>query len=200
MSETTQSSYIIDFKGLDLGLHHFEYVANEALFAQYEGCELLGGSCEVFVDLQRNESMLTIDVDIEGAVEVECDRCLEPCSIEIDYEGVLVVKFSDDEALKSEYDGEILWLPTGATEVDLTQYIYESIILSLPYQRVHPDGECDEEMIRRFRVITGEEMAEIEARIEEGESEVLPKGEMAKLAALKAKMNGGTQSEDELEQ
>ncbi|MFI3270379.1 MAG: DUF177 domain-containing protein [Rikenellaceae bacterium] len=195
MSETTQSSYIIDFKRLDLGLHHFEYVANEALFAQYEGCELLGGSCEVFVVLQRNESMLTIDVDIEGAVEVECDRCLEPCSIEIDYVGLLVVKFSDDEALQSEYDGEILWLPTGATEVDLAQYIYESIILSLPYQRVHPDGECDEEMTRRFRVVTGEELAEIEANAEESDKEIMPEGELAKLAALKAKMNEGAEGE-----
>ncbi len=188
MSETAQCSYVIDFKGLDMGLHHFEYVANGGLFAQYDGCELLGGSCNVVVDLQRSESMLTFDVDIEGVVDVACDRCLEPCGVEVDFVGLLVVKFSDDEALQSEYDGEIMWLPTGATEVDLTQYIYESIILSLPYQRVHPEGECDEEMMKRFRVITGEELAEIEARSEEHESEVLPEGEIAKLAALKAKM------------
>ena len=34
------------------------------------------------------------------------------------------------------------------------QYIYESIVLSLPYRRVHPDGECDPDMMARFTPAT----------------------------------------------
>lgn len=70
-------------------------------------------------------------------------------------------------------------------EVDLTQYIYESIVLALPYQRVHPDGECNPEMLERFRIVSDEEFGGIEARAEaEGRNE----GEWAKLAALKEQM------------
>ncbi len=190
MKEAITSSYIIDFKDLDLENHHFDYVVDDALFAQYEECELLGGSCDVAVDLDKSESMLVVDVDITGSVSVECDRCLEPCDVEIDYFGTLVVKFSDEEELQGEYDGEIMWLPMGTTEVDLTQYIYESIVLSLPYQRVHPEGECNEEMTKKFKIITGEELDEIEARSADGENETMPQGELAKLAALKAKLEG----------
>ena len=45
----------------------------------------------------------------------------------------------------------------GEDEVDLAQYIYESIVLSLPYQRVHPEGECDPEMLGRFRIVSDED-------------------------------------------
>ena len=40
--------------------------------------------------------------------------------------------------------------------------IYESICLSLPYQRVHPDDSegrstCDPDMLSRFRIVSEEE-------------------------------------------
>ena len=78
-------------------------------------------------------------------------------------------------------------------EVDLTQYIYESIVLALPYQRVHPDGECNPDMLERFRIVSDEEFGRLEDRAEaEGRNE----GEWAKLAALKEQMEAdGTQTE-----
>lgn len=137
--------------------------------------------------------MLTADVRITGHVVVACDRCLEDCRIPIDFEGQLLVKFSDEPR---EYDGEVLWLLPGEDEVDLSQYIYESIVLSLPYQRVHPEGECDPEMLKRFRIVSDEEFSAIENRAEE---HAVPEGEWAKLAALRERMeadeaeeNGGT--------
>lgn len=77
----------------------------------------------------------------------------------VEFDGTLVVKFSDEV---SDYDGEVMWLSPSAGSVDLTQYVYESILLSLPYQRVHPDGECDPEMLGRFRIVTGEEFDRLE--------------------------------------
>ena len=114
-----------------------------------------------------------------------CDRCLEDCRIPVDYDGRLLVRFSDEER---EYDGDVLWLSPVEDEVDLMQYIYESIVLSLPYQRVHPEGECNPEMMRRFRIVSGEEFAGIEARAREQAEESIPAEGLSKLAALKAEM------------
>ena len=102
----------------------------------------------------------------------------------------MLVKFSDEV---HEYDGEVIWLLPMEDEVDLTQYIYESIVLALPYQRVHPDGECNPDMLERFRIVSDEEFGRLEDRIEaEGRNE----GEWAKLAALKEQMEAdGTQTE-----
>ena len=174
--------YSIAFKGLKNGRHDFGFEVGKPLFEAFQSTEIKDGRCEVRVELERSESQLVLDVTITGYVVVECDRCLEDCRMPIDFEGRLLVRFSDEVR---EYDGEILWLLPGEDHVDLAQYIYESIVLSLPYQRVHPDGECNPEMLERFRIVSQGEFASIEAKAQGGEHDG---GEWAKLAALRERM------------
>ncbi len=145
MEETKR--YTIAYRGLRSGLHDFHFKVDGGLFRAFGSTEIKDGDCDVSVALERGESMLTLDVTVDGSVVVECDRCLEDCNVPIHYEGQLLVKFSDEV---HEYDGEVMWLLPMEDEVDLTQYIYESIVLALPYQRVHPDGECNPDMLERF--------------------------------------------------
>lgn len=179
--------YSIAFKGLKNGHHEFRFEVGKSLFEAFESTEIKDGACEVAVDMERSDAMLLLDIRITGHVVVACDRCLEDCRIPIDFRSSLPVRFSEQE---HEYDGEVLWLVPGEDEVDLAQYIYESIVLSLPYQRVHPDGECDPDMLGRFRIVSGEEFATIEARAE-GANAGLREGERAKLAALRERMARG---------
>lgn len=173
--------YSIAYKGLKNGLHDFDFKVGRELFEAFGNTEIKDGDCDVHVRLDRAETMLAADVAVEGGVVVACDRCLEDCRIPVRYEGRLLVKFSDPAG---EYDGEVLWLLPGTDEVDLAQYIYESIVLSLPYQRVHPEGGCDPAMTERFRVVSEREFSELEARI----AEERKGGEWAKLAALRDAM------------
>ena len=151
--------YSIAWKGLKNGRHDFRFEVDKALFEAFESTEIKDGRCEVSVGVDRSEKQLTLDVGITGHVVVECDRCLEDCRVPIDFEGQLVVKFSDEV---HEYDGEVMWIGPSETEIDLSQYIYESICLNLPYQRVHPVGSdgksgCDPDMLARFNIVSEEE-------------------------------------------
>lgn len=139
--------YSIAHKGLKNGRHEFDFKVDSELFAAEDNGEIKGGDCDVHVTLDKSESMLEIGVAIEGYVITECDRCLEDCKIPIEYEGTLLVKFSDEIR---DYDGEVMWISPAEGEVELAQYIYESIVLALPYRRVHPDGECNPDMLARF--------------------------------------------------
>lgn len=176
--------YSIAYKGLKNGRHDFRFEVDEALFEAFGSTEIKDGKCEVEVGMDRSETQLTLDVVITGYVVVECDRCLEDCRVPIDFEGQLVVKFSDEVR---EYDGEVMWMLPAEDRVELAQYIYESIVLSLPYQRVHPDGECNPEMLERFRIISDREFASIEAEARGEHND----GEWAKLAALRERMEAG---------
>lgn len=176
------NDYKIAFRGLKNGDHDFRFAISDRLFEAYENPEVKGGKGEAQVRLNRSETQLVCDVKIEAEVVVPCDRCLEDCPIAIDYEGRLIVKFSEEEL---EYDGEVMWLYPGESEVDLSHYIYESVILSLPYQRVHAEGECDPQMMARLTIGTEEELNVIEQRAAQSEE---PSGEWEKLAALKAQM------------
>ena len=181
--------YSIAYKGLKNGTHDFRFAVGGALFEAYGNAEIKDGDCTADVSLAKSETQLVADVAIRGSVVVACDRCLEDCRIPVDFEGRLVVKFSDEVR---EYDGEVLWLLPGEDEVDLAQYIYESIVLSLLYQRVHPEDECDPEMLRRFRIVSGEEFAAIESRSEAHAGEG---GAFAKLAALRGPSDEGPAEE-----
>ena len=181
MGETQR--YAIPYSGLKTGCHEFRFEVDGSLFEEYQSTEIKDGRCEVRVNADRTENRIVLDVTITGYVVVECDRCLEDCRVPIDFEGQLVVKFSEEV---HEYDGEVMWMLPGEDRVDLTQYIYESIVLSLPYQRVHPDGACNPEMLERFRIVSDQEFASIEARAEGGKEH--NEGEWAKLAALREQM------------
>ncbi len=177
----SNSNYKIAYKALGAGSYNYTFSVDNNLFTDVEGSEILGGDCTVEVELQRSESMLELNVSIDGSVEVACDRCLEPCAIEIGYDGLLIVKFSSES---DEYDGDVMWLSPAESELDLRQYIYESIVLSLPYQRVHAEGECNADMIAKLSKMT----ATSDNQAEEEDNIGLASGEMAKLQALKAKM------------
>lgn len=177
--------YSIAFKGLKNGHHEFRFEVGKPLFEAFESPEIKDGACQVEVDMERSDTLMMLDIRIRGHVVVPCDRCLEDCRIPIDFEGQLPVRISEQPR---EYDGEELWLLPGEDEMDLAQYIYESIVLSLPYQRVHPDGECDPDMLRRFRIVSDEEFASIEAEAEAADTVQERAGEWAKLAALRERM------------
>lgn len=139
-----------------------------------------------YVELQKAASMLVLDVHLEGEVTVPCDRCLADLVLPVDYDGRLTVKFSDEI---TDYDGDLMWINPADGELNLAQYLYESIVLSLPYRRIHgedADGNplCDARMLERFRIVSEAEFDAIEA-----ESRTLARAEgNEQLQQLKARL------------
>ncbi len=187
--------YKIVFNGLSLGEHAYRFRVDDDFWAAFEGSEIGRGTADVEVSLLRAASMLTLDFMIEAQVWVACDRCLEEFQLPVRYEGTLYVKFSEEE--QGESDGEVMWIAPGEGELNLAQYIYESISLSLPYQRVHPTDKngkstCNPDMLKRFKIVSDEEFEKMfsEETLKEEEPE-----EWEKLAKLKQEMEGASQPE-----
>ena len=146
-----EQKYSIAYKGLKNSLHEVDFDVDGALFKAYESKEIKDGRCKVHVDIDKSDTQLILDVTIDGHVVCECDRCLEDCTIPVHFDGRLTVFVSDHQG---EYDGDYMWVSPDEEDINLMQYIYESIVLSLPYRRVHPDGECDPDMMVRFTPAT----------------------------------------------
>jgi uncharacterized metal-binding protein YceD (DUF177 family) len=91
-------------------------------------------------------------VALEGCVVRSCDRCLKDVTVPIAYSAPILVKFAANH--ESEEGDEIIILDTTATEVDLSQYIYDSVCLTLPLQSIHPIGQCDPEMEKKIAELT----------------------------------------------
>jgi uncharacterized metal-binding protein YceD (DUF177 family) len=67
--------------------------------------------------------------------------------IEVPVEGeeTLCVKSSDTETTDED---DVVFLPESAYKIDLAQWMYEYVVVSMPMQRVHPEGQCDSEMLK----------------------------------------------------
>ena len=180
--------YTIHWKGLSLGSHDFDFKVDGRLFRAFESPDIKDGNANVAITLRKSETMLLLDVSITGNVTVECDRCLDDLDIPVDFYEELKVKFSEEE---QEPDDEVIWIHPGESDLPLAQYIYDSIVLSLPYSRVHGEGAdgnllCDGEMMSRFRIVSDEEFSEIESATESASLGEGPEGD--KLRELKEKM------------
>jgi uncharacterized metal-binding protein YceD (DUF177 family) len=121
--------------------------------------DVKSGEVEVHVLLNKTESFLELDVSLKGELEIMCDRCLEYFNYPVKFNGSLVVKFSE---ASTESSDEIIVIHPNDHELDLKQYIYESLCLSIPYRKVHPEDKegnsaCNQDMIDRFGNIKIEE-------------------------------------------
>jgi uncharacterized metal-binding protein YceD (DUF177 family) len=157
--------YTIAYKGLGTEPQHFDFDVDSDFFKRNEGSGIKGGSATVEVELERKPSMLSLCVHITGEVVVACDRCLEDCGLPVDFQGKLIVKFSEEEV---PFDGEVMWVNPAESLLDLEQYIYERIVLALPFRRVHPEDVhgtplCNPAMLAKFRIVTEEEFEELTA-------------------------------------
>lgn len=155
-----KEKYTINYQGLSIGNHEFEFDITDALFKNIEESEIVSGLCKVHIILEKGNNLLQLTVNIKGNVELTCDRCLDTYIQNIDSNEKLTVKFSRDisvSEIDTSKENDILWINPDEGELDLTQYMYENICLSLPLQHVHPtDAEgnsmCDKDMLSRFFV------------------------------------------------
>lgn len=142
-----EKNYTIDYQGLSLGEHHISFDFSDDLFAIWSESPIEKGDGHVEIDMVRHASFLELDVRIRGVVELECDRCTDVYDQPIDFEGSVVVKI-DEQTQREESDGDIMWIAQNE-KLDLTQWIYESVLLNLPLQRVHTDqNDCNAEVIK----------------------------------------------------
>ena len=162
---TVSSTYSIEFQALSPGIHEFQFDINDSLFTMWEESEIKHGKGTAVVTLNKAASKMVLDVAIASQVELECDRCLEEFRMPVDYHGQLTVKMTD-QVIDQESDGDEMWLSYQADTLPLAQYFYESIVLSLPYQRVHPDmKDCNPAMLEKFKIVDSDEFEEIEQKM-----------------------------------
>lgn len=145
-----RNRYTIDYQGLTLGEHRMSLSFGDDLFALFDGSPIKHGAGTIVIDLIRQKTLMELSVRIEGEVEIECDRCADEYMQMVDYSGSVVVKLSEQaDELREQQDGDIIWLSPRESKLDLSDWIYESIILSLPLQRVHADiNDCNQEVLK----------------------------------------------------
>lgn len=133
----------IPYVGLKVGIHKFEYDIDGKFFKHFEESPITECRVHVNLEFEKKETFFILRFYIDGTVNVECDRCLEPFDKSIFGDFTTYVKFAEDP--NAITDDEVLYISRDQSHIDVSQLVYEYINLCLPMQIVHPKKENGEE-------------------------------------------------------
>ena len=118
--------FVVQLTSLAPGTNHLKWNAGAEFFETFGNVEILDADLEVTADVISRGLTVDAACTMTGSVTVACDRCLEDLVIPVD------ASFEET------------YTPEGG-ELDLSQDVYDYVCTSLPLQRVHPEGECNQE-------------------------------------------------------
>ena len=150
--------YLIQFIGLKLGKHHFEYQISNAFFEIFDYHEFINSNIKVNVVLEKKSTLIEVAFKHNGTVNVPCDMTNEEFNLPVKGNMKLIVRFGD--AFNNDNE-ELLILPHGEFQIDIAQYIYEMIVLSVPLRRIHPgikDGSLNTEALKKLKELSIKEI------------------------------------------
>jgi len=148
-----KTKYDIAFKGLADGLHEFNYQINGKFFEHFEGSLVDEGDINVSVTLEKRSAFIKLHLNINGEIELVCDRCLENYRQKIKNKAEIFVKFGENEFDEGE---NVIWILPEEHLLNVAQLIYEYVALSIPLRHIHPknkngERDCNKEMVDKLK-------------------------------------------------
>ena len=177
----------ISFIGLKEGKHRFEYRIEKAFFDFFEYEEFFNSDVVVDLCFHKKASLFELSFAFDGWTEVACDVSNELFHQQVDATLDLVVKFGDSFNDENE---EILVIPHGEFKINVAQYIYEAIVLSMPLKKIHPglnDGSLKTDVLKKLKEF---EPTDIEDK--NSNSEIDPRWEKLKEILTDKNIDNGT--------
>ncbi len=154
--------FIIPFVGLKEGEHLFEYSIENKFFDAYNFEEYNSSKVKVHLTFVKKSTLFELHFKALGAVEVPCDITNELYFQNLEADLNLVIKFGPEF---NDDNDEILILPHEAYQVNISQYIYEMIVLAVPNKRIHPkvlDGTMESEALNKLKELEVKEEKTVE--------------------------------------
>ena len=150
MKMIPDKKYNIQIGSLDLGIHNFKFEVDGAFFEKMENETITKCDIQVNITLNKQNSLMTLEFSINGTVNLPCDRCSENFDLIISGNNKLIVKMGNDFQEESE---EVIVVPKNDPSLDISQYIYEFVLLLIPMKVEHPldangKSQCNEELIK----------------------------------------------------
>ena len=123
----------------------FEYEIGDDFFAEIDGL-IHRGKVRTKVECVDVGVIYKFVIRSEGKVIVPCDRCLSDLELRIETTDRLDVTLGSDFS----DDGDCVVVPEAEGCIDLAQFIYEFIALSMPVACCHEPGKCDDAMMHEL--------------------------------------------------
>lgn len=154
----------IAFVGLKPGEHVFTYEIGDKFFSFYGPQDFSNVKAVVRLHLDKKTGFMLLKFDIDGTVDVLCDRCGNMLPMQLWDEFKLVVKLVEnpEEMNEQEDDPDVHYISRTESHLHVADWIYEFINLSLPMTRMCAEEEiggphCNKEVLEQLKKMKPEE-------------------------------------------
>ena len=148
-------NYDIDISKLNLGQHEFRFQIEDQFFELFDYSLIDRGSLSASIVLDKKTTFISMTFQIYGTIELVCDRSLEHFDYDLSIENEMVFKYGDEAKVVSD---EIEIITSNTQRINVANYLYEFIGVSIPMKKLHPrfadeseenqiifSSDCDEE-------------------------------------------------------
>ena len=136
--------YKIDLHGLKEGVNTLEFRLDDEYFSAVEAEDVRQGLLDAVVEIIRKVSLFEVNFNIKGTVVVPCDLCLDDMEQPVEAESQLVAKFGKENS----EDDDLVTVAEDEGILDVSWFMYESIVLNIPIKHVHARGKSNREMMK----------------------------------------------------
>ncbi len=134
---SNRREFEIAFVGLKPGQHEFSYKVDDRFFEEYNEQDFRNPDAQVKLKLEKNNSFMMLRFEIGGKAEVTCDRCNNNLPLQLFDEFTITVKMTDEPDVMNEQedDPDVYYISRGESHIDVKDWIYEFVNLSIPMQK-----------------------------------------------------------------
>lgn len=127
----------IAFVGLKPGVHEYNYSINDKFFEAFQEQDFRNCKANVKLLLDKKSSFIQLKFEIGGTLETTCDRCNNNLPFNLWDEFNLTVKMAEEPELmnQQEDDPDMYYIAQSESHLDVANWIYEFINLSIPLQK-----------------------------------------------------------------
>ncbi len=131
----------IAWQGLKPGPHTYTFDIDDRFMKEREVDESFANwSAQITLLFDKHENFFMLHFDVDGKVTVPCDRCGDDFELRLWDEFDLVIKLLGDDAEPIEEEDDVIFIPRSETVIDISNWLYEFLMLSIPLQRIHADN------------------------------------------------------------
>ncbi len=130
----------IAWQGLKLGEHELIYdLDDKFLIWKYPETEYKQLNVQIKVTFDKQVNFFMFHFNIDGSLVVPCDRCGEDFELSLWDEFDLLVKLNDvEDEDQIEEEADVVFISRSETVLDISDWLYEFLMLSIPLQKIHP--------------------------------------------------------------
>ena len=134
---SNRREFEIAFVGLKPGIHEFSYRVDDRFFEEYNEQDFTNPEANVKLMLEKGNSFMMLRFEIGGKADVVCDRCNSNLPLQLFDEFTVTVKITDEPDVMNEQeeDPDVYYISRGESHIDVKDWIYEFVNLSIPMQK-----------------------------------------------------------------